>query len=568
MHMNITESEQKNRRDSEAKDYHGQDGAICLHAFSDLSHTSPATFVYLLKECYTYGRRQTATQNFKGLQQYVSQALHNAPKPGPATFIVQSLYIVSLLGLPYAEGFSHLLMSSLRRLRYMGKFQNDFSKAKHLAAKLFLDILSSSIKHEERILVKLIEDFDLELKDIGEAICGSHLDGTLDIAKAFIEHHLSRFMDSESYVTAVTLLEHFSIRLSGDSLLVKMMESNQFTPAEKWATFMGRPMICLLVQKYIDMKMLKKAYDTIKKNYLQEEFPDVHHLYKESVLKKLAEKGCWDIAELRAKNNRQLMEYLVYLAIEYDYIEKVEELCKRYSLDGFANVTVPDETSSGSCILDLKKLALDDIVWVDEIDGLLSATNYIEGCEVVGLDCEWKPNFQKGSKPNKVSIIQIASENRAFIFDLIKLYEDEPKALNSCFTRFLCSPNVLKLGYDLQCDLHQLSRSYGDLECFRYYEMFLDIQRLFNERSGGLSGLAKKILGAGLNKTRRNSNWEQRPLSQNQIEYAALDAVVLVRIFHHVRDEPQCAGKDEQSKGHWKSHIVSHMGNKRRKDSS
>ncbi|KAJ6795679.1 Uncharacterized protein M6B38_225930 [Iris pallida] len=344
MHMNMTGSEQKNRSDSEAKDYHGQDGAICLHAFSDLSHTSPATFVYLLKECYTYGRRQTATQNFKGLQQYVSQALHNAPQPGPATFIVQCLYIVSLLGLPYAEGFSHLLMSSLRRLRSMGKFQNDFSKAKHLAAKLFHDILSSSIKHEERILIKLLEHFDLELKDIGEAICGSHLDGTLDIAKAFIEHHLSRFMDSESYVTAVTLLEHFSIRLSGDSLLVKMMESNQFTPAEKWATFMGKPMICLLVQKYIDMKMLKKAYDIIKKNYLQEEFPDVHHLYKESVLKKLAEKGCWDIAELRAKNNRQLMEYLVYLAIEYDYIEKVEELCKRYSLDGFANVT-------GMCLL-------------------------------------------------------------------------------------------------------------------------------------------------------------------------------------------------------------------------
>lgn len=46
-------------------------------------------------------------------------------------------------------------------------------------------------------------------------------------------------------------------------------------------------------------------------------------------------------------------------------------------------------------------------------------------------------------------------------------------------------------GYNLQCDLRELSRSYGDLEGFRYYEMVLDIQKLFKEASGGLSGLAE-----------------------------------------------------------------------------
>ncbi|CAL9093992.1 unnamed protein product [Musa textilis] len=163
----------------------------------------------------------------------------------------------------------------------------------------------------------------------------------------------------------------------------------------------------------------------------------------------------------------------------------------------------------------------------------------------------------------QVSIMQIASENRAFIFDLIKLYEDEPNALDNCFRHILCSSNTLKLGYNLQCDLHQLSHSYGDLECFRSYELLLDIEKLFKEQNGGLSGLAKKILGAGLNKTRRNSNWEQRPLSQNQKEYAALDAAVLVHIFHHVHGQPHSGGKDEQYQVEWKSHIVSWMSNTR-----
>lgn len=47
------------------------------------------------------------------------------------------------------------------------------------------------------------------------------------------------------------------------------------------------------------------------------------------------------------------------------------------------------------------------------------------------------------------------------------------------------------VGYNFQCDVKQLALSYGDLECFKHYEMLLDIQNLFNEPRGGLSGLAK-----------------------------------------------------------------------------
>lgn len=92
--------------------------------------------------------------------------------------------------------------------------------------------------------------------------------------------------------------------------------------------------------------------------------------------------------------------------------------------------------------------------------------------------------------------------------------------------------------------------------------MLLDIQNVF-DHSGGLSGLAKKVLGAGLNKTRRNSDWEQRPLTVNQLEYAALDAVVLVHIFQHVRDQSQPSTTTEgPTRLEWKSFIVSHMDNR------
>ena len=48
---------------------------------------------------------------------------------------------------------------------------------------------------------------------------------------------------------------------------------------------------------------------------------------------------------------------------------------------------------------DLNELALDGIKWVDDVSGLRDATCHIEGCKVIGIDCEWKPVYEKGKKP-------------------------------------------------------------------------------------------------------------------------------------------------------------------------
>lgn len=155
-------------------------------------------------------------------------------------------------------------------------------EAKRLAVRLFLDALACFVVLEARILVKLLEFFDIGLKDISEVLCGSEVNGSdLDMAKACVEQYIFGFIESQNYMTAVSLLERFSIRQSGQSFLLKMLEDREYKAAEKWATFMGKPMLCVLAQKYLDMKRLKNAYDIIKKNNLKKEFPDAYHLYKE-----------------------------------------------------------------------------------------------------------------------------------------------------------------------------------------------------------------------------------------------------------------------------------------------
>ncbi len=50
-------------------------------------------------------------------------------------------------------------------------------------------------------------------------------------------------------------------------------------------------------------------------------------------------------------------------------------------------------------------------------------------------------------------------------------------------------------------------------------------------RTAGLKDLAKEILGLDISKEQQTSDWSQENLSQEQIEYAALDAVLPVRLF-------------------------------------
>ncbi|GER55264.1 3-5 exonuclease [Striga asiatica] len=535
--------------------------AISKHAYFDLTGVSPLVFLYLLKGCYAYGTCK-ATMKFRALQQQLHLVLLNNPQVGPSTLIANCLHMLPIFE-AYCDGFSHLVLSALARYLKIRKNDEDTVMAKIRAARLFLDIIGGTVAHDEGILIKIIKVFGVSLTDINKVIC----DPKADAAKNFVEQYALKLIESESYMTAVDLLTHFSIFQLGESFLLKLIEHRQLKAAEKWAAFLGKPMLCLLVQEYVDQKQLRSAYDVIKKNNLRQEFPELYHqntlfyilviilVHDFSSLKKLAEKGVWEIAEARANGDRQLLEYLVYLAMEAGYFEKVEELCDRYSLKGFMNFKV-SEPDLHRRYLTLHELNIEDVCWVDEVNSLRDAISYFEECKVVGIDCEWKPNFEKGSKPSKVSIMQIASEKKVYILDLIKLSKDAPGVLDKCLSRLLHSPS-----YNFQCDIHQLSHSYGELNCFKHFEMLLDIQNVFKEPSGGLSGLAEKILGISLNKTRRNSNWEQRPLTHYQLEYAALDAAVLLHIFRHVGKQSQSTATSDEhnAKIEWKSHIVSHM---------
>lgn len=84
--------------------------------------------------------------------------------------------------------------------------------------------------------------------------------------------------------------------------------------------------------------------------------------------------------------------------------------------------TVPEASLLQNRFLHLNELAVEEIIWVDEVDGLCNATCHIEGCKVLGLDCEWKPNYEKGSKPNKVISLIFYFSLSGFLYCILNIY--------------------------------------------------------------------------------------------------------------------------------------------------
>lgn len=183
----------------------------------------------------------------------------------------------------HCEGFSHLVIAALRRLLKTGTTQEDLQEAKFLTSKLFVIAVRGTKIHDDRILVKMLEIFGIRLADINEVLFQLDIknDSFEDIAKSFIDQFISKLLVSQSYMTAVTLLEHLSIRHSEESFVHEMLEKQEYRAAEKWAAFMGKPMLCVLIRGYVDRKLLKQAYELIKKNNLRDEFPEVYKMGKE-----------------------------------------------------------------------------------------------------------------------------------------------------------------------------------------------------------------------------------------------------------------------------------------------
>lgn len=163
-----------------------------------------------------------------------------------------------------------------------------------------------------------------------------------------------------------------------------------------------------------------------------------------------------------------------------------------------------------------------EIVVVDTPQAIVEAAAYLSAQPLIGFDTETRPSFSKGVS-NKISLLQLSSEERAFLFRLNKVALERP------LLRLLESPKTIKIGAAIRDDIRGLQK----LRCFTP-KGFVDLQRLvgkygINELS--LRKMAAITLQIKISKAQRLSNWEAATLTPAQQLYAATDAWVSREIY-------------------------------------
>ncbi|XP_031986471.1 exonuclease mut-7 homolog isoform X3 [Corvus moneduloides] len=193
--------------------------------------------------------------------------------------------------------------------------------------------------------------------------------------------------------------------------------------------------------------------------------------------------------------------------------------------------------------------------------------------QVVGVDMEWKPSFGMVGKP-RVALLQLALKDEVFLLDLPRLLEQaEAEGEKEKLPRFIqmlySDAAITKLGYGMSGDLSSLAATCSALkDTEKQMQGVVDLlavdkqlqwkkdgrkvdglspehsheERGVKQPEKGLSLLVQHVLGKPLDKTEQLSNWEKRPLREEQILYAASDAYCLLEIYERLCKDPESFG--------------------------
>ncbi|XP_051199054.1 3'-5' exonuclease-like [Lolium perenne] len=142
---------------------------------------------------------------------------------------------------------------------------------------------------------------------------------------------------------------------------------------------------------------------------------------------------------------------------------------------------------------------------------------------IVGLDVEWRPSYS--SVQNPAALLQLCVGRRCLIFQL--LHADYiPDALDE----FLGDPGFRFVGVGVQEDANRLDNDHR-----LRVATTVDLRGLAADgmqmpwlRQAGLKGIASAVMGANIEKPQkvRVGPWDAYELSDEQIEYACIDAFV------------------------------------------
>ncbi len=148
--------------------------------------------------------------------------------------------------------------------------------------------------------------------------------------------------------------------------------------------------------------------------------------------------------------------------------------------------------------------------------------------DAVGFDTESKPTFVKGETSTGPHLIQLSTDDTAYLF---QVGPNPPSEVLKALKAILESPVTLKVGFGLSDDVKRLRHKLG-ISPVQVLDLSVALRGGQRNDLGAKTAVAK-FFGMRLQKSKKISttNWATTRLSEKQILYAADDAQVALRVY-------------------------------------
>jgi ribonuclease D len=173
-----------------------------------------------------------------------------------------------------------------------------------------------------------------------------------------------------------------------------------------------------------------------------------------------------------------------------------------------------------------ERLPRERIALVATVQEAQAAAEQLLPARVWGFDTESKPTFQAGEASQGPHVIQLATLDQAFVF---QLHDPDCRAIAG---ELLARAGNVKAGFGLGDDKRRIVQKLG-VEPNEVLDLDTVLRQRGYRKQMGIKAAVAVLFGQRFLKSKKaaTSNWAQRQLSESQLLYAANDAWAALKVY-------------------------------------
>ena len=181
-----------------------------------------------------------------------------------------------------------------------------------------------------------------------------------------------------------------------------------------------------------------------------------------------------------------------------------------------------------------------NIKWVDTLEQLQSLTKQINEMVLEYNHVEIAVDLEAHSYrtfAGLTCLMQLHLQDTDYLIDVLKLRS----YMNECMAPIFANPDILKVMHGADSDILWLQRDFS-IYIVNLFDTGRAARALPNITSASLATLIETYVGVKVDKTHQLSDWRQRPLPLDMLQYAATDTLYLLDIYDQIKvDLDKCS---------------------------